>query len=774
MIREALQRPGRLRMRLTVVAAASALFALVVLAALVLPSLQHNLEQSRVASLRASVRGERPPELLLQPFGRRARPPRGAPEPRGDARRGAHHGLHESTGFSCDRSPTRLERAARPQGARARARRRAILHRDVSTVDAPARRAHGRAHVLRLEPGSGRRRARRRRRCATSSSRSRRSSAASCSAASLAFAVALLAGALAAEPLARRLARLRAAAERIARGSFGEPIVDHKRDEIGELARSLDEMRSASMRSSARARAFIANASHELRTPLTALGGYLELLTEGGLTEAERERVPRDDGRAGAAPDEAGDGPARPLAARRRRLHGRARRARARRARGRLRRARCRRSPRAAGRPSSRSRESRRSRAATRGGCCRCCACSWTTPCATRRRAPRSRCAPRRRPGAPASSSRTTGPGIPPELLERVFERFFRGPGAAARGTGLGLAIARELAERMDGRLLATSSPAGTRFTLELPGPCRRGHARLHWESVTTRAALASAVIIALVAGIAGGALALALRGGGGERTTVTTVVRSGGPAGSRAASTRSRSTPARATASSRSRRTFGVDDAEGGSGFVVNARARPDRDRLARRRAARRPAARLPTKATAVYVVLDDGTRADATLLGYDLFEDTALLQVDPAHLGLRALPLGHARSLRVGDPVAVIGSPFENRASLSTGVVSQLDRQITAPGVVLPDDRRDPDRRGRQPGQLGRPAAGRARRGRRHGHGDQPATRAAASPTPCPWRRCERPTGRSPPGGASTTPGWAWALRRSRRRSQTRSAST
>ena len=43
MIREALQHPGRLRMRLTVVAAASALFALVVLAALVLPSLQHNL-----------------------------------------------------------------------------------------------------------------------------------------------------------------------------------------------------------------------------------------------------------------------------------------------------------------------------------------------------------------------------------------------------------------------------------------------------------------------------------------------------------------------------------------------------------------------------------------------------------------------------------------------------------------------------------------------------------------------------------------------------------
>jgi S1-C subfamily serine protease len=91
-------------------------------------------------------------------------------------------------------------------------------------------------------------------------------------------------------------------------------------------------------------------------------------------------------------------------------------------------------------------------------------------------------------------------------------------------------------------------------------------------------------------------------------------------------------------------------------------------------------------TKATAVYIVLDDGTRADVRVLGYDLFEDTALLKVESSNLGLRALPLGRARSLEVGDPVAVIGSPFENRASLSTGVVSQLDRQISAPGVCFP----------------------------------------------------------------------------------------
>jgi S1-C subfamily serine protease len=199
---------------------------------------------------------------------------------------------------------------------------------------------------------------------------------------------------------------------------------------------------------------------------------------------------------------------------------------------------------------------------------------------------------------------------------------------------------------------------------------------------VTTRAALASAVIIALVAGVAGGALALALRDGGGERTTVTTVVRAG--AGSNGFD------PVALYAGSRHgvvtiEATFGVDDETAGSGFVVNAR----RGLIV---TASHVVARAKTgsaqakEATTVDIVLDDGTRADVRVLGYDLFEDTALLQVDPGKLGLRALRLGRARSLHVGDPVAVIGSPFENRASLSTGVVSQLDRQITAPGVCFP----------------------------------------------------------------------------------------
>jgi two-component system OmpR family sensor kinase len=41
-----------------------------------------------------------------------------------------------------------------------------------------------------------------------------------------------------------------------------------------------------------------------------------------------------------------------------------------------------------------------------------------------------------------------TGPGIPPELLSRVFDRFFRVPGGDTRGSGLGLAIAQSAAQR--------------------------------------------------------------------------------------------------------------------------------------------------------------------------------------------------------------------------------------------------------------------------------------------------------------------------------------
>jgi PAS domain S-box-containing protein len=62
-----------------------------------------------------------------------------------------------------------------------------------------------------------------------------------------------------------------------------------------------------------------------------------------------------------------------------------------------------------------------------------------------------------------------TGPGIAPDQLERVFVPFARvGTSGTAEGTGLGLALSRGLVEGMGGTLTVQSSPAGSRFTVEL------------------------------------------------------------------------------------------------------------------------------------------------------------------------------------------------------------------------------------------------------------------------------------------------------------------
>jgi signal transduction histidine kinase len=68
-------------------------------------------------------------------------------------------------------------------------------------------------------------------------------------------------------------------------------------------------------------------------------------------------------------------------------------------------------------------------------------------------------------------SVRDTGPGIPPEYLPHVFERFFRVPGQSTpRGTGLGLAIVREIVAAMGGAVSCESSPGqGAAFHLLLP-----------------------------------------------------------------------------------------------------------------------------------------------------------------------------------------------------------------------------------------------------------------------------------------------------------------
>jgi S1-C subfamily serine protease len=82
--------------------------------------------------------------------------------------------------------------------------------------------------------------------------------------------------------------------------------------------------------------------------------------------------------------------------------------------------------------------------------------------------------------------------------------------------------------------------------------------------------------------------------------------------------------------------------------------------------------------KAQEVYIAFADGNQVAARIVGYDPNADVALLKLDPAGLRLRPLRLGTARDLRVGSPVAAIGSPFGEPQSLSIGVVSATDRSI------------------------------------------------------------------------------------------------
>ena len=78
------------------------------------------------------------------------------------------------------------------------------------------------------------------------------------------------------------------------------------------------------------------------------------------------------------------------------------------------------------------------------------------------------------------------------------------------------------------------------------------------------------------------------------------------------------------------------------------------------------------------VFVEFLDGNVVPAEVVGFDPFTDTGLVRVDPADVDLVPLTTGDSDRLVVGEPLAVIGSPFGEDSSLSTGVVSQIGRSV------------------------------------------------------------------------------------------------
>ena len=106
----------------------------------------------------------------------------------------------------------------------------------------------------------------------------------------IALVIALLAGYLVARALSQRVGRLEHAARKVAAGDFSNPIRADSDDELGQLAAAFDDMQNQLARLDRARKQFIASASHELRTPIFSLGGFLELLADEDLDEETRRQ----------------------------------------------------------------------------------------------------------------------------------------------------------------------------------------------------------------------------------------------------------------------------------------------------------------------------------------------------------------------------------------------------------------------------------------------------------------------------------------------------
>jgi signal transduction histidine kinase len=289
-------------------------------------------------------------------------------------------------------------------------------------------------------------------------------------AAALALLVAMLVGWASALAVTRRLSQLEQGAQRIARGEFDRPIGDESPDELGRLGRAFDLMQVRLDQADRVRKEFVANASHELRTPLFSLSGFMELLddediddeTRAAFLRQMREQVSRltklatdllDLSRLDAGAVDVEHEPIDMAAAARglvREFRGLAV--------GHGSRISLVQPP--AELPHAIGDEQR----VQQVGRAMLDNAIRHNPSGTQ-----VRVAVAAVDGVVRLDVSDDGPGIDSETAHHLFERFYRGDDTTASGSGLGLAIARELAERMDGRLELLESEGETRFAFSLP-----------------------------------------------------------------------------------------------------------------------------------------------------------------------------------------------------------------------------------------------------------------------------------------------------------------
>jgi putative serine protease PepD len=81
------------------------------------------------------------------------------------------------------------------------------------------------------------------------------------------------------------------------------------------------------------------------------------------------------------------------------------------------------------------------------------------------------------------------------------------------------------------------------------------------------------------------------------------------------------------------------------------------------------------------LHALFDDGKSAAATIVGRDPLTDLAVIRVTGIS-GLRTIPIGDSSKLRIGQPVIALGAPLGLSSTVTSGIVSALDRTVQVPG--------------------------------------------------------------------------------------------
>jgi S1-C subfamily serine protease len=88
------------------------------------------------------------------------------------------------------------------------------------------------------------------------------------------------------------------------------------------------------------------------------------------------------------------------------------------------------------------------------------------------------------------------------------------------------------------------------------------------------------------------------------------------------------------------------------------------------------------------VTVSFEHSKTVEARVVGKNPSQDLAVLRIPTEGLNLHPLPLGDSHTVEVGEPVLAIGNPFGLSRTLTTGVISALQREITAPNGFTIDN--------------------------------------------------------------------------------------